>query len=207
MPDREVIFGAGLGAWNGADTATAAESVQLVTQADRDGLDLFSVADHPYFGAKLDAYALVSFLLGQIERIAGIVTVTNLPSRPAPVLARTITSLSTLSGSDWLSPLYRESRPRIDAAAAAAGRDPAQVATVYNFGGRITPEPLAATRGEDGRWIGGSVQQWIDELTTAVLEHHASGFIYRSTDDTPAAGALARWATEIVPAVRDAIAS
>jgi hypothetical protein len=80
------------------------------------------------------------------------------------------------------------------------------VATVYNFGGRITPEPLAATRGEDGRWIGGSVQQWVDELTTAVLEHHASGFIYRSTDDTPAAEALARWATEIVPAVRAAIA-
>jgi hypothetical protein len=39
-----------------------------------------------------------------------------------------------------------------------------------------------------------------------VLEHHASGFIYRSTDDTPAAEALARWATQIVPAVRDAIA-
>ena len=97
--------------------------------------------------------------------------------------------------SDWLSPLYRESRPRIDDAAA-----------VYNFGGRVTSEPLAATRGEDGRWIGGSVRQWVDELTTAVLDHHASGFIYRSTDDTPAAEALARWATEIVPAVREAIA-
>ena len=303
MPDRNVLFGAGLGAWNGADAATAAESVRLITQADRDGLDLFTVADHPYFGAKLDAYALVSFLLGQTERIAGMVTVTNLPSRPAPVLARTITSLSTLTGgrillgigaggiwdmieklgvprldggsavramaeaitliralsgggepvtfdgefyhvsgldpadapaprvftgsvgpkslavtgrladgwvppmaSDWLSQLCRDSRPRIDDAAAAAGRDPAEVATVYNFGGRITPEPLAATRGEDGRWIGGSARQWVDELTTAVLEHHASGFIYRSTDDTPAAGALARWATEIVPAVRDAIA-
>jgi len=110
------------------------------------------------------------------------------------------------AASDWLSPLYRESRPRIDDAAAAAGRDPAEIATVYNFGGRITREPLAASRGEDGRWIGGSVQQWVDELTTAVLQHHASGFIYRSPDDTPAAEALARWATEIVPAVRDAIA-
>ncbi len=79
-------------------------------------------------------------------------------------------------GSDWLSQLYRESRPRV-----------------------------AATRGEDGRWIGGSVQQWIDELTTAVLDHHATGFIYRSPDDTPADEALARWATEIVPAVREAI--
>jgi alkanesulfonate monooxygenase SsuD/methylene tetrahydromethanopterin reductase-like flavin-dependent oxidoreductase (luciferase family) len=109
-------------------------------------------------------------------------------------------------GSDWLSQLYRESRPRVDAAAAAAGRDPAQIVSVYNFGGRITPEPLAATRGEDGRWIGGSVQQWVDELTTAVLDHHAAGFIYRNTDDdTPADVALARWATEIVPAVREAI--
>jgi hypothetical protein len=43
------------------------------------------------------------------------------------------------------------------------------------------------------------------ELTTAVLEHHAAAFIYRNTDDTPADVALARWATEIVPAVREAI--
>jgi hypothetical protein len=38
-----------------------------------------------------------------------------------------------------------------------------------------------------------------------VLDHHAAGFIYRSPDDTPADEALARWATEIVPAVREAI--
>ena len=107
-------------------------------------------------------------------------------------------------GSDWLSSRYRQSRPRIDDAAAAVGRDPAQIATMFNFGGRITAEPLPAPRGDEGRWIGGSVQQWIDELTGAVLDHRAAGFIYRTTDDTPAAEALARWATEIVPAVRDA---
>ena len=38
-----------------------------------------------------------------------------------------------------------------------------------------------------------------------VLDHHAAGFIYRNTDDTLADEALARWATEIVPAVREAI--
>jgi alkanesulfonate monooxygenase SsuD/methylene tetrahydromethanopterin reductase-like flavin-dependent oxidoreductase (luciferase family) len=302
MPDRQVWFGAGLGAWNGADAASAAGSARLAAQADRDGLDLFTVADHPYFGEKLDAYALLSFLLGRTGQIAGAVTVTCLPARPAPVLARTITSLSALSegrivlgigagaiwdmivnlgvprldrgaavrameeaitliralsggggpvtfdgefypvsgldpagaaappvwtgsvgpkslavtgraaygwvvpmASDWHSTLYRQSRPRIDEAAAAAGRDPAEIADVYNFGGRITAEPLAATRGDDGRWIGGSAKQWVEELTAAVLEHRASGFIYRSTDDTPAAEALARWAREIVPAVREAI--
>ena len=302
MPDRKVWFGAGLGAWNGADVASAAESARLVAQADLDGLDLFTVADHPYFGEKLDAYALLSFLLGRTGQIAGAVTVTSLPTRPAPVLARTITSLSALSGgrvvlgigagaiwdmivklgvprldggsavrameeaitliralsggrgpvtfdgefyhvsgldpadvaappiwtgsvgpkslaatgraadgwvppmaSDWQSKLYRESRPRIDEAAATAGRDPAEIADIYNFGGRITPDHLAVTRDDDGRWIGGSVQQWVYELTAAVLESRASGFIYRSTDDTPAAQALTRWAREIVPAVREAI--
>jgi len=302
-PDNDVLFGASLGQWNGADAADAAGRIRLATQADREGLDLFTVADHPYFGDKLDAYALTGFLLGRTERITGMVVVTNLPSRPAPVLARTLTSLSALSGgrvilgigagaiwdmivrlgvprldggaavramaeaitlvralsgggdpvtfdgefyhvseldpaaapaprvftgsigpkslavtgqladgwippggSDWLSPLYRESRPRVDAAAIAAGRDPAEVVSVYNFGGRITLEPLAATRDDDGRWIGGSVQQWIDELTTAVLEHRAAGFIYRNTDEeTTDDFSMARGATEIVPAVREAI--
>ena len=37
------------------------------------------------------------------------------------------------------SQLHRESRPRVDAAAVAAGRDPAEIVSVYNFGGRITP--------------------------------------------------------------------
>ena len=47
--------------------------------------------------------------------------------------------------------------------------------------------------------------QWVDEFSAAVLDHHAAGFIYRSPDDTPAEEALARWATEVVPAVREAI--
>ena len=50
-----------------------------------------------------------------------------------------------------------------------------------------------------------SVDTHTDTHTAAVLDHHAAGFIYRSTDDTPADQALARWATEIVPAVREAI--
>ena len=98
MPAHDVLFGASLGQWNGADAADAAGRIRLGVQADRDGLDLFTVADHPYFGDKLDAYALTGFLLGQTERITGMVAVTNLPSRPAPVLARTLTSLSALSG-------------------------------------------------------------------------------------------------------------
>jgi len=303
MSQRRVFFGASLGQWNGADAANVAGVLDLATTADAGGLDLFTIADHLYFGDRLDAYSVAGFALGRTTRITGVVTVTNLPTRPAPLVARAITSLSALSGgrvvlgigagaiwdmitklgverltpgaavrameeaitliralsgggepvtfdgafyrvygldpaptpappiwtgsvgprslavtgraadgwvpsmgSDWLSTLYRESRPRIDEAAAGAGRDPSAIIDVFNFGGRITDEPLAQTRGEDGRWIGGSVSQWIAEMTSAVIEHNASGFIFRSTDDIPGPVAVARFAKEIVPAVREAIA-
>jgi alkanesulfonate monooxygenase SsuD/methylene tetrahydromethanopterin reductase-like flavin-dependent oxidoreductase (luciferase family) len=230
------------------------------------------------------------------------VTVTNLPARPAPVLARTITSLSAISGgrvvlgigaggywdeivrlgtprltpagavrameeaitliralsgggapvtfngefyqvtgldpapvpappiwtgavgprslavtgrladgwipgqsADWLSPRYRLSRAVIDDAAAAAGRDPARIATIFNLPAHITAAPLAAPRDRTGRWAGGSVRQWTHELTAAILEHGADGFVYFAPDATTADMALGRWAEEIVPAVREAI--
>jgi hypothetical protein len=47
MPDRRVWFGTGLGAWNGADVASAADTVRLVEQADRDGLDPAATAAPP----------------------------------------------------------------------------------------------------------------------------------------------------------------
>jgi len=303
MPERRVLFGASLGQWNGADAGNVPVVLDIAAAADRGGLDMFTIADHLYFGDKLDAYSAVAFLLGQTTRISGVVSVTNLPTRPAPALARTITSLSALSGgriilgagagaiwdmivqlgvprltpgaavrameeaitliralcgggepvtfdgafyqvaglqpspvpappvwtgsvgpkslavtgrtadgwipsmgADWLSSRYRESRPTVDEAAAAAGRDPSEIADIFNFGGQITSSPLPRTRGDDGRWIGGSVAQWVAEMTSAVLEHGAGGFIYRTSDDTPPAVAVARYAEEIVPAVREAVA-
>jgi alkanesulfonate monooxygenase SsuD/methylene tetrahydromethanopterin reductase-like flavin-dependent oxidoreductase (luciferase family) len=281
------------------------ELLRAVRQADSDGLDLFSLSDHPYFGARLDAYAAIGFLLGQTRRIAGIANVTSLPTRPAPMLARTVTSLAALSGgrvvlgmgagglwdriadlgvprlspaeavaafeeaivlvkqlsgggppvtsrgrhyrveriepapvaappvwtgsvgpkslaatgrvadgwlpghaADWLSERYRTSRPIIDEAAVAVGRDPGEIRTVYNIPGRITDRPLAATRDADGRWVGGAADQWIEELTGAVLEHAASGFVLFAPDHgSPDARSLGRWANEIAPAVREAVAA
>jgi alkanesulfonate monooxygenase SsuD/methylene tetrahydromethanopterin reductase-like flavin-dependent oxidoreductase (luciferase family) len=302
MPERRVLFGASLGQWNGADVGNVPTILDMAAEADRGGLDLFTVADHLYFGDKLDAYSAVGFVLGRTARVSGVVAVTNLPTRPAPALARTITSLSALSGgrvilgigagaiwdmitqlgiprrtpgaavraleeaialirqlcdggepvsfdgafyqvtglqpapvpappiwtgsvgphslavtgraadgwvpsrgSDWLSELYRESRPKIDEAAAAVGRSPAAITDIFNFSGRITPSPLARTRDDDGRWTGGSVAQWTEEMTSAVIEHGAGGFVYRTTDDTPPPVAVARFAQEVVPAVREAV--
>ncbi|MFI7420995.1 LLM class flavin-dependent oxidoreductase [Nonomuraea sp. NPDC049684] len=300
MSTSDVVFG--FGAHSGVEDLP--ELLRMVQQADRDGLDLFSLSDHPYLGERLDAYATIGFLLGGTRHIAGLANVTNLPTRPAPMLARTVTSLSALSNgrvvlgmgagglwdriadmgvprqtpgdavdafeeaivlirklsgggapvthegrhyrvreiepapvaappvwtgsngpkslaatgrvadgwipghaADWRSDRYRTSRPIIDEAAAAVGRDPREIRTIYNFPGRITDRPLPATRDHDGRWIGGSVGQWVEELTEAVLEHDASGFVlfsagHGATDLTT----LARWTQEIVPSVREAVA-
>jgi alkanesulfonate monooxygenase SsuD/methylene tetrahydromethanopterin reductase-like flavin-dependent oxidoreductase (luciferase family) len=300
LQENAVVFGFG------AHTAVADVSalLRLTQQADRDGLDLFSLWDHLYLGSQLDAYAAVGFVLGRTQHISGFVNVTNLPTRPAPMLARTVTSLSALSGgrvvlgmgaggrwnriadfgvpplspgeaveafeeaivltkllagggppityqgrhyqvnqiepaappappvwtgsvgpkslavtgrvadgwlpghaADWLSQRYRQSRLIIDEAAASVGRDPGRIRTIYNFPGCITDRPLAATRDGDGRWIGGSVGQWVEELTGAVLEHAASGFILFPPEHTEQNDVfLGQWAREIVPAVREAIA-
>ena len=297
---REVVFG--FGAHSGADEVP--ELLRMARQADRDGLDVFSLSDHPYLGGRLDAYSSVGFVLGATERLAGFVNVTNLPLRPAPMLARTVTSLSALSGgrvvlgmgagglwdrisdmgvprlspaeavdafeeaivlikmltgggppvtyrgrhyqvsgvdparvaapavwtgsvgrkslaatgrvadgwipghaADWLSARYLASRPVIDEAAAAAGRDPRAVRTIFNFPGEITDRPLAATRDHEGRWLGGSPGQWAQELTGAVIEHGAAGFmLFSPRGGAPDTASLTRWAREVVPAVREMIA-
>jgi alkanesulfonate monooxygenase SsuD/methylene tetrahydromethanopterin reductase-like flavin-dependent oxidoreductase (luciferase family) len=296
---KDVVFGFG------AHTAVSAgpELLRLAQQADRDGLDVFSLWDHPYLGDQLDAYAAIGFILGRTRQITGLANVSNLPTRPAPLLARMVTSLSALSGgrivlgmgaggrwdrisdlgvprlspgaavealeeaitlvkllsgggppvsyqgrhyrlqqiepaevpappvwtgsvgpkslaatgrvadgwipghaADWLSERYRTSRTIFDHAATAVDRDPAEIHTIYNFPGQITDRPLPATRDRDGRWIGGSVGQWVEELTGAVQEHQASGFIlFPPHGAEPDATTLGRWATEIVPAVRAAI--
>lgn len=278
--------------------------LRAAQQADRAGLDLVSVSDHPYFGARLDAYAVVGFVLGRTERLSAFANVTNLPTRPAAMLARTVTSLSALSGgrvvlglgagglwdritefgvprlspgaavdafeeaivlirklsgggppvshdgphhrvrdlepapvpappvwtgsvgprslaatgrvadgwipghgADWLSERYRTSRPLIDAAATAVGRDPREIRTVFNLPGDITERPLPATRDGNGRWLGGSVAQWVEELTGAVLDHGASGFtLFTAGHGTADPVSLGRWAGEIAPAVREAVA-
>ncbi len=100
-----------------------------------------------------------------------------------------------------------ESRPIVDEAAASAGRDPTDVDTIYNVSGFLTPVPLSETRDDEGRWIGGGVTQWVEELTVAVLEHAAAAFIYLlPPGDSISDTTLNLWAHEVVPAVREAIA-
>jgi alkanesulfonate monooxygenase SsuD/methylene tetrahydromethanopterin reductase-like flavin-dependent oxidoreductase (luciferase family) len=107
---------------------------------------------------------------------------------------------------DWRSTRVAESRPIVDEAAASAGRNPADVDTIYNVSGRLSRDPLRKTRDDEGRWIGGGVTQWVEELTFAVLDHGAAAFIYSLPPDKSISDrTLNLWAHEIVPAIREAI--
>jgi len=307
------LFGYGLGSTSSTPRqriSEASATLRSAVAADAAGLDLVSLSDHPYRGERLDAYATLGVILGRTERVGVFANVTNLPTRPAPILARTIASLSALSGgrvvlgigaggswdhaaafgaghrspaaavramdeairvtralcggggpltfpgefyqlvdidpapvaapsiwtgsvgrkslevtgrladgwivplaADWRSERYRESRPLIDQAAVAAGRDPSEIIDVYNVPGAITDRPLDATRDDAGRWIGGSVAQWVTELTEAVTDYGAGVIMFHPADDPklhpglwPCDNALARWSEEIVPGVREAVA-
>ena len=91
---HKVLFGLGLEGGVGQ----VSEMLRHARLADDAGLDLVSVSDHPYFAERLDAYAALGFVLGATSNIRGAVIMTNLLSRPAPILARTATGLSTISG-------------------------------------------------------------------------------------------------------------
>jgi alkanesulfonate monooxygenase SsuD/methylene tetrahydromethanopterin reductase-like flavin-dependent oxidoreductase (luciferase family) len=254
---HKVLFGLGLE----AGVHQVSEMIGHARFAEGAGLDLVSVGDHPYFAERLDAYAALGFLLGATSTITGAVIMTNLLSRPAPVLARTVTGLSTISGgrvvlgmgaggmweeivalgvprlspaariraleeaivvvralsgggdpvtfdgefyqvtdltpapaptppiwvgalgpknlavtgrqadgwipghlADWRSTEVAESRPIVDEAALSVGRDPADVETIYNVSGLLTPDPIRdpRRRGPLDRGRGAAVDRGTD---------------------------------------------
>lgn len=94
-----------------------------------------------------------------------------------------------------LAPLA-EMTARLDEAAAAASREPAEIRRVLNVGGAIT----------DGRSEGvlrGPVAQWVDELTDLAVGYGFDTFILAAEGEHQ----LARFAEEIVPAVRAQVAA
>jgi alkanesulfonate monooxygenase SsuD/methylene tetrahydromethanopterin reductase-like flavin-dependent oxidoreductase (luciferase family) len=84
-----------------------------------------------------------------------------------------------------------EGAARIDDAATAAGREPADIRRVLNVTGQIT----------DGARLGllrGPVDQWVDELTDLAVGYGFDTFIFWGDGDDQ----LALFAEEVVPAVR-----
>jgi len=71
---------------------------RVAVAADRAGLDLLGIQDHPYQRRFLDTWTLISTLVPVTERIRFFPDVANLPLRPPAVLAKAAASLDVISG-------------------------------------------------------------------------------------------------------------
>ncbi len=71
---------------------------RLVRAADRAGLDLVGIQDHPYQRRFYDTWTLISYLVAKTERVRFFPDVANLPLRPPAMLAKAAASLDILSG-------------------------------------------------------------------------------------------------------------
>jgi alkanesulfonate monooxygenase SsuD/methylene tetrahydromethanopterin reductase-like flavin-dependent oxidoreductase (luciferase family) len=72
--------------------------LRQVSAAERGGLDLIGIQDHPYQRRYLDTFALIGDLLARSERLTVFPDVANLPLRPPAVLAKLAASLDLMSG-------------------------------------------------------------------------------------------------------------
>jgi alkanesulfonate monooxygenase SsuD/methylene tetrahydromethanopterin reductase-like flavin-dependent oxidoreductase (luciferase family) len=90
----------------------------------------------------------------------------------------------------------RESAARIDEAAVAAGRDPLSIRRIFNVGGVVTDGSL----GENP--FDGPVDGWVELLTEWAAAIGVDAFVYWHPDRR----SLERFATEVVPAARVALA-
>ena len=87
-----------LGIFAVPDATDPASTVGQVLAADRSGLDLVGVQDHPYQRRFFDTWTLLAYLAGRTERLRLVPDVVNLPLRLPAVLAKSAASLDLLSG-------------------------------------------------------------------------------------------------------------
>ncbi|WP_258724955.1 LLM class flavin-dependent oxidoreductase [Cellulomonas sp. NS3] len=90
----------------------------------------------------------------------------------------------------------RDANARIDDAALAAGRRPADVRRLLNIGGTFTDR-------SDGGLLQGPVSQWVEQLGELVLEHGFSTLVLAGDDER----ALRLFGGEVGPALRELVAA
>jgi alkanesulfonate monooxygenase SsuD/methylene tetrahydromethanopterin reductase-like flavin-dependent oxidoreductase (luciferase family) len=79
---------------------TAADYPQIVEQvltAEREGLDLVGIQDHPYQRRFLDTFALIANLIARTSRLRFFPDVASLPMRGPTMLAKAAASLDVMS--------------------------------------------------------------------------------------------------------------
>src|SRR4051794_41756293 len=72
--------------------------LEQVLTAEREGLDLVGIQDHPYQRRFLHTWSLIAFLAARTERIRFFPGVANLPLRQPPRMAKAGATIDLLSG-------------------------------------------------------------------------------------------------------------
>ena len=73
-------------------------AARIASAADRAGLDLVGIQDHPYQRRFLDTWTLIATLVPVTESVRFFPDVANLPLRPPAMLAKAAASLDVISG-------------------------------------------------------------------------------------------------------------
>ena len=76
----------------------AEATIDACIAADRAGLDLVAIQDHPYQRRFFETWTLLSYLAGRTERVRLVPDVANLPLRLPTMTAKAAASLDILSG-------------------------------------------------------------------------------------------------------------
>jgi alkanesulfonate monooxygenase SsuD/methylene tetrahydromethanopterin reductase-like flavin-dependent oxidoreductase (luciferase family) len=87
-----------LGLFVNPSAASLEDTYAMVEAAERGGLDLIGIQDHPYQRRFLETFALIGHLLARTERLTIFPAVANLPLRHPTMLSKQAASLDVLSG-------------------------------------------------------------------------------------------------------------
>ena len=79
------------------DAGDPAKTVARAVEADKQGLDLIGIQDHPYQRRFLDTFALLPYLAAKTSKIRLVTDVANLPLRPPAMLAKAAATIDVLS--------------------------------------------------------------------------------------------------------------
>jgi alkanesulfonate monooxygenase SsuD/methylene tetrahydromethanopterin reductase-like flavin-dependent oxidoreductase (luciferase family) len=79
------------------DAADPQQTVDRAVAAEREGLDLIGIQDHPYQRRFLDTFTLLPYIAAKTARIKLVTDVANLPLRPPAPLAKAAATIDVLS--------------------------------------------------------------------------------------------------------------
>lgn len=91
---HDLVFGAMLE----APERRPLDVLELAEVCEGAGLDVVSLADHPYWTERLDTFTLLTAIASRTSKVRLLVNLANLPLRPPAMLARVAVTIDLLSG-------------------------------------------------------------------------------------------------------------